>query len=218
MQQKYKIIIANFEKEKSTAIAAWLNDAEGFVAKAIDFGNQEDVDLAKSENPNLILINSDCEEFDFIKTAFEESLPNISIGRKVPNNAELGNNHFNIPLRFNLLEARIRFVLRARVSAQMALVHIGEYELNPNRKSLMDKKGNELKLTDKEVDILNFLNLAGGEPVSREKLLRDVWHYNEGVTTHTLETHIYRLRQKLSTIIGDEEVLFTDDGGYRLKV
>ena len=74
----------------------------------------------------------------------------------------------------------------------------------------------KVRLTEKETAILRFLYRAGQLPVSRETLLQEVWGYNSGVTTHTLETHIYRLRQKIEKDAANPEILVTEAGGYKL--
>jgi DNA-binding response OmpR family regulator len=73
-----------------------------------------------------------------------------------------------------------------------------------------------VRLTDKETAILRYLYRAGQKPVSREILLQEVWGYNSGVTTHTLETHIYRLRQKIERDPANAALLVTEAGGYKL--
>ena len=65
------------------------------------------------------------------------------------------------------------------------------------KKMLIDGKDRKIRLTEKETNILKFLYRAAGKPVPRQVLLNEVWGYNSAVTTHTLETHIYRLRQKI---------------------
>ena len=73
-----------------------------------------------------------------------------------------------------------------------------------------------MRLTEKETSILKFLYRSGDKPVSRDVLLHEVWGYNSGVTTHTLETHIYRLRQKIEKNPSNAELLITESGGYKL--
>jgi DNA-binding response OmpR family regulator len=80
----------------------------------------------------------------------------------------------------------------------------------------LSAKGDELKLTDKEVEILRYLHRARGAIVSRDELLANIWGYHESVTTHTIETHIYRLRQKIETNNDEASLLITESGGYRL--
>ena len=87
----------------------------------------------------------------------------------------------------------------------------------PAAKVLVDDKGRKVRLTEKETSILKYLYRAGAKAVSREELLTEVWGYNAGVTTHTLETHIYRLRQKIEPEPGQARLLLTDAGGYRLQ-
>ena len=77
--------------------------------------------------------------------------------------------------------------------------------------------GNKIKVTEKELEILKFLFGAGDKIISRDVLLHEVWGYNSGVTTHTLETHVYRLRQKIERDPSNAELLVTEPGGYRLK-
>ena len=81
---------------------------------------------------------------------------------------------------------------------------------------MLNSKGQKIRLTEKETAILRFLYRAGQTPMSRETLLQDVWGYNSGVTTHTLETHVYRLRQKIEKDPSRAEILITEQGGYRL--
>ena len=74
----------------------------------------------------------------------------------------------------------------------------------------------KIRLTEKETAIIKFLLRAGEQIVSRDVLLQDVWGYNAGVTTHTLETHVYRLRQKIERDPSHAEILVTEGGGYKL--
>lgn len=215
MFQKHKIIIANFDVDGAKALVDWLNDAGGFEAQSADLSSNNIAAQISETNPHLVIIDTDKSDIGKNPIFETDEMPLISIGKQPPHQNH-ANNHFAKPIRLGQLETKIRFLLRAREAQKMSLINIEGFELNPARKSLMDKSGAELKLTDKEVAILTYLNGANGSPVSREELLREVWRYNKGVTTHTLETHIYKLRQKLSTIIGQKEVLFTQEGGYQL--
>jgi DNA-binding response OmpR family regulator len=120
------------------------------------------------------------------------------------------------PFRFTLLLARIRAQIRAHEQADDVVLRIGPYEFRPAGRLLVDARGRKLRLTDKEANILKYLYRAGDKPVSREVLLAEVWGYNAGVTTHTLETHVYRLRQKIEPEPGHARLLITEAGGYRL--
>ncbi len=126
------------------------------------------------------------------------------------------NDYVNKPFRFAVLLARIRAHLRQHEMSEDATFQIGSYMFHPGAKLLMAGGGEKLRLTEKETAILQYLNRAKGAVVSREELLREVWGYNANVTTHTLETHIYRLRQKIETDPANAQLLVTDAGGYRL--
>ena len=120
------------------------------------------------------------------------------------------------PFKFNVLLARIRAHLRNHEQSEDAVFQIGPYEFHPAERLLRDAKGKKLRLTDKEANILKYLYRAGAKSVTREELLAEVWGYNAGVTTHTLETHIYRLRQKIEPDPAHAQLLLTEAGGYRL--
>ena len=107
------------------------------------------------------------------------------------------NDYVAKPFRFAVLLARIRSQLRQHEASEDAVFTIGPYTFRPASKLLINAKGGKIRLTEKETAILRYLYRASQKPVSREILLQEVWGYNSGVTTHTLETHIYRLRQKI---------------------
>lgn len=131
---------------------------------------------------------------------------------------EAGANDYVVkPFKFAVLLARIRAHLRQHEASEDAVFQVGPYTFHPGSKLLVSEKGSKTKLTEKETAILRFLYRAGRKPIAREVLLQEVWGYNAQVTTHTLETHIYRLRQKIEADPGNARLLVTDAGGYRLN-
>ncbi len=126
------------------------------------------------------------------------------------------NDYVAKPFKFPVLLARIRAQLRQHEQSEDAVFAIGPYSFRPGAKILVDEHDRKVRLTEKETNILKFLYRSGGRTVEREVLLREVWGYNAGVTTHTLETHIYRLRQKIEPDPSNAAILLTDAGGYRL--
>jgi DNA-binding response OmpR family regulator len=126
------------------------------------------------------------------------------------------NDYVTKPFKFAVLLARIRAQLRQHEQSEDAVFQIGPYTFKPAAKMLIDGKGGKVRLTEKETSILKYLYRAGDKVVGRETLLHEVWGYNAGVTTHTLETHIYRLRQKIEKDPGSAEILVTETGGYKL--
>ena len=134
------------------------------------------------------------------------------------------NDYVTKPFRFAVLLARLRAHLRSFEQSEDAVFQIGPYEFKPASKRLSFQKEEgkptqrDIRLTEKETNILKYLYRAGGKPVGRDELLHEVWGYNSGVTTHTLETHIYRLRQKIEPEKGVTQILMTEPGGYRLDL
>jgi DNA-binding response OmpR family regulator len=128
------------------------------------------------------------------------------------------NDYVTKPFRMAVLLARVRAHLRQHDQSDDAIFSIGPYKFQPAAKMLMLGEGQKkIRLTEKEAAILKYLYRVGNKTVSRETLLGEVWGYNAAVTTHTLETHIYRLRQKIETDPAHTRLLITEPGGYRLS-
>ncbi len=125
------------------------------------------------------------------------------------------NDYITKPFRFAVLMARVHAHLRSHGQSEDAVYRIGPYTFRPSAKVLLDANEKKIRLTEKETNILKYLYRCG-ETVPRETLLHEVWGYNPAVTTHTLETHIYRLRQKIEMNSGQARLLVTESGGYRL--
>jgi DNA-binding response OmpR family regulator len=127
------------------------------------------------------------------------------------------NDYITKPFRLNVLLARLRAQLRQHEQSEDAVFTIGPYTFRPSAKLLVDNTGRKkVRLTEKETAILKYLYRAGDKIIGRDTLLNEVWGYNAGVTTHTLETHVYRLRQKIERDPAKAQILVTEPGGYRL--
>ncbi|WP_340302940.1 response regulator transcription factor [Roseobacter sp. HKCCD7870] len=128
------------------------------------------------------------------------------------------NDYVTKPFKFSVLQARIRAQLRQHEQSEDAIFQLGPYTFKPAMKLLETEDKKKIRLTEKETNILKFLYRAQEGVVARDVLLHEVWGYNAGVTTHTLETHIYRLRQKIEPDPSNVQLLVTEGGGYRLVV
>jgi DNA-binding response OmpR family regulator len=126
------------------------------------------------------------------------------------------NDYISKPFKLPVLLARIRAQLRQHEQSEDAVFGVGPYTFKPAAKMLLDEAERKIRLTEKETNILKFLYRAGSDVVARDVLLHEVWGDNAGVTTHTLETHIYRLRQKIEPDPSNAQILVTEPGGYRL--
>jgi DNA-binding response OmpR family regulator len=127
------------------------------------------------------------------------------------------NDYVTKPFRLSVLLARLRAHLRQSEHSDDAVLTIGPYTFQPGAKLMVDGGARKkVRLTEKETAILKYLYRAGDRVIGRDTLLGEVWGYNAGVTTHTLETHVYRLRQKIERDPAHAEILITEPGGYRL--
>lgn len=127
------------------------------------------------------------------------------------------NDYVTKPFRMGVLLARIRAHIRQHERSDDAMFVIGPYTFQPGAKMLVhNETDKKVRLTDKEAAILKYLYRTGDRVVSRDVLLDEVWGYNAGVTTHTLETHVYRLRQKIEADPSNAQLLVTEPGGYKL--
>jgi DNA-binding response OmpR family regulator len=185
------------------------------------------VDIAKKERLDLVLLDVGLPDMDgreacklMRKNGLKSTIVMLT-GNAADADVILGldagaNDYVTKPFKFAVLLARIRAQLRQHEQSEDAVFTIGHYTFKPASKVLVDEKGSKIRLTEKETSILKFLYRAGEKVVTREVLLHEVWGYNANVTTHTLETHIYRLRQKVEKDPSNAELLVTEMGGYKL--
>lgn len=188
----------------------------------------EGVKLATSERIDLILLDVDMPDMDGreackLMRAKDVRAPIVMLtGQDGDADTILGldagaNDYVTKPFKFSVLLARVRAHLRSFEQSEDATFQIGPYEFRPSMKLLTTPDEKKVRLTEKETNILKYLYRAGGKSVARDELLSEVWGYNANVTTHTLETHVYRLRQKIEPDPANARLLLTDTGGYRLQ-
>jgi DNA-binding response OmpR family regulator len=185
------------------------------------------MELAKSNHFDLVVFDVSLPDMDGreavrnlrkagFKTPIVMLTGNVSDADQILGLDAGANDYITKPFKFAVLLARVRAQLRQHEQSEDAVFGIGHYTFKPASKLLIDEKGTKIRLTEKETSILKYLYRSGDKVVTRETLLHEVWGYNAGVTTHTLETHIYRLRQKIEKDPSNAELLVTETGGYRL--
>src|SRR5260221_4090864 len=217
-----KILIVDDDSELREALVEQLALHEEFESIAVDNGTKG-VQAAKAGQIDLVIMDVGLgrEAVRILrKNGFKAPIIMLT-GHNTDSDTILGiesgaNDYVTKPFRFAVLLARIRAQLRQHEASEDAVLTIGPYTFRPSSKILLNPKGSKVRLTEKETAILRYLYRAGQRPVSRETLLQEVWGYNSGVTTHTLETHIYRLRQKVEKDAAAPAILVTDAGGYKL--
>lgn len=227
MAQIYKILLVDDDEDLRETLAEQLTFHEDFSVSQVGTG-MEGLAAAKEDNFDLVVLDVGLPDIDGreICRMMRKAGIKIPVILLTANTSEadtiLGldagaNDYVTKPFKFGILLARVRAHLRQHSISEDASYPIGPYMFRPGEKILLDQeKDDKIRLTEKETAILKYLKRADGAPVSRDKLLDEVWGYNAGVTTHTLETHIYRLRQKIEPDPTNVRILITEPGGYRL--
>lgn len=226
-QRKTPLLLIDDDADLRQALTEQLEQSEGFVVEAAGT-IKEGRALAETGRAALIILDVDlpdgdgrdaCKAMraDGIKTPIilltgadgeQDQVRGLDSG---------ANDYVTKPFKFAVLLARIRAHMRMHENSEDAVFQVGAYEFRPSAKTLTDPKQRRIRLTEKETNILKYLYRAGTKPVPRDELLREVWGYNAAVTTHTLETHVYRLRQKVESDPELPRLLITEQGGYRLQ-
>ncbi len=225
MAQRKTLLIVDDDADLRSAVEEQL-EAEGFATLGAATA-REGLRAALQHKPDLILLDVDLPDMDGREACRQMrqrgvAAPIIMLtaaggDEDTVQGLEAGaNDYVAKPYKFAVLLARIRAQLRSHEHSEGAVFRLGAYEFRPANKILVDAQQRKIRLTEKETNILKYLYRAGEKPVSREELLAEVWGYNAGVTTHTLETHVYRLRQKIEADPANARLLLTEAGGYRL--
>lgn len=226
MTSARRILLVDDDNDLRSALHDQLTLHEEFEVAEVDTACKG-VEFAKSNNPDLVLFDVSLPDMDgreavklLRRSGFKSPIimltGNASDADQILGLDAGANDYVLKPFKFAVLLARIRAQLRQHEQSEDAVFTIGPFMFKPASKMLIDEKNGKIRLTEKETSILKFLFRAGAKVVSRETLLHEVWGYNAGVTTHTLETHIYRLRQKIETDPSSAQLLVTESGGYKL--
>ena len=121
----------------------------------------------------------------------------------------------NFPIQLNKLIDKINIQLIKQKYDHQSKIRIKDYNLNFNSR-VISKNSNELKLTEREIDIILFLKNQT-EPKTIDILQNEIWHYSSDLETHTVETHIYRLRKKIKDQFNDQNFILSYKDGYSIK-
>ena len=226
MANARKILIVDDDADLRDALVEQLALHGEFEASAVDTG-AKGIQTARTDSPDLVIMDVGLPDTDgreavrmLRKHGFKSPVIMLT-GHDTDSDTILGleagaNDYVTKPFRFAVLLARIRAQLRQHEQSEDATFSVGPYTFKPSQKLLIDQRGAKVRLTEKEASIIKYLYRADQKVVTRDVLLEEVWGYNSGVTTHTLETHVYRLRQKIERDPSNAEILVTESGGYKL--
>ena len=224
-----KVLLVDDDDDFRGSLAEQLRLHDGFETAEVGTGS-EALAILKEASFDIVLLDVGLPDFDgrelcrIVRRSGIKIPVIILTGADTDADTILGlesgaNDYVVKPFKFGVLLARIRAHLRQHELSEDAIFAIGPYTFKPSAKLLVRKEGGQkVRLTEKEVAILKYLYRIGERVVGRDQLLHEVWGYQAGVTTHTLETHVYRLRQKIEEDSSNPKILLTKRGGYLLDV
>ena len=222
-----RVLVVDDDEDLRQMLAEQLEIHEEFVTDGVDSGAIA-IETAKNQYYDMILLDVGLPDMDgrevcrVMRRNGVKSPIIMLTGADTDADTILGldagaNDYVTKPFRIGVLMARLRAHVREHEQSEYAVFQIGPYSFRPAAKLMLDTENDKkVRLTDKETAIIKFLYLAGERVVGRDVLLGEVWGYNAGVTTHTLETHVYRLRQKIERDPSNAVLLVTEPNGYRL--
>lgn len=174
-----------------------------------DFDITEDIETA-----DIIVVD---EKVEILKT-IEKNVPVVFLSKSDNENIKA---HTIIQKPFllsNFLDT-LKASINIYENSDDGVLEFNKYVLYPSRKEILNKRNKSLtKLTEREVSVIKYLYKNSGKTVSKNDLMQEVWEYSADVATHTVETHIYRLRQKVEQDDIDNQIILTSEGGYQLKI
>ena len=222
-----KILIVDADETLRESLAEQLELFQEFELKGVSSA-KEGLDLLNRKDFDVILLNVELPDMDgsqacrLMRRKGVNSPIVMLKGTDTHGETDLGldvgaSDYVHKPFRVGVLLACIRAQLRQDKSAEDTIISLGRYTFKPSAKMLIENESRKyVRLTEKEAAIIQFLYRAGGRVVGRDTILGEVWGYNAGVTTHTLETHVYRLRRKIEMNPSNAKIIVTEPGGYRL--
>jgi len=227
MSAKKKILLIDDDEPLREALREQFELHEDFEAADAGTG-QAGLEMAKEGEPDLIILDVGLPDFDGREVCKMMRKSNVKCpiimltGADTEADTILGldsgaNDYVIKPFKMGVLLARIRAHLRQHEASEDASFVMGPYTFRPSTRLLRNPAtSKEVTLSDKECAILKFLYRAGDTAVGCDTLYSEVWDHAVPLSTHTLQTHIYRLRQKIERDPADPEILMSEAGGYRV--
>lgn len=220
------LIISGNQRLRDELTAA-LQRYEDYVVAVVPHGRQG-LERARADRSDLVLLDVELPDMNGYEACkllrrTGNKKPIIMVSESAQDSdvilgLEFGANDFvSTPLHAGVLMARIRAHLRQHEQSEAAEVFLGPYLFKPHARLLVDAiRNSKIRLTETETSLLRFMHEHNGKPVTQKELLIGVWGYSTKAHTHTVTTHIYRLRQKIEADPAVPSLLCTTRDGYCL--
>ena len=164
---------------------------------------------------DILILHQDCLKIETVKKILQESQQiKILVSNNIVEQKDYFNDIIPLPLKISELNSIVENLVAKKNFNKNSSILLKEYKLNKNEKRLVKDK-NYISLTEKEIQLLELL-LLSKKPISKNKILEEVWKYSTSADTHTVETHIYRLRKKIKSKFKDENFIINNKSGYLL--
>ncbi len=195
---------------QNDAFAADLAEQIQYYAKDYIILNKED-----SEKADIIIVDEDT----FVLNKIKHKGPLFFLSSDSENTSVRATKIISKPIKLSFLLDELKSCINIFENSKDGFLSFNKYVVRPISKDIVNKRNNEeIKLTEKEISILKYLYKNKDRLISKNELLQEVWGYSPDVSTHTIETHIYRLRQKVEHDDPEAQLILTADGGYQLKI
>ena len=178
-----------------------------------DFSCQTDL------KPDIIILDEDTSKLESLQDLYERTPVFVLLQKGVKKSEETPflkyiSKPFVLSTFLNLIQSALNIIL----SSDAGILTFNGYELSPLEKEIKNLSTNKkIKLTEREVKMILYLYKMKGQIINKHQFLQEVWGYHPDVSTHTIETHIYRLRQKVEKDENSPELISTTAGGYKLN-
>ena len=191
-----------------------LEELKDYLNFKLTFADKE-INKETLNNHDVLILHQDGLVGDSLEKLLKDSKKiKILVSNKSDKKKDQFNEIISLPLKISDLNQIVENAVTRKNFNKNSSILIKQYKLDKNEKKLIKDK-NYILLTEKEIQLLELF-LDNKKPISKNVILKEVWKYSTSADTHTVETHIYRLRKKIKSKFSDENFILNNKDGYLL--
>ena len=191
-----------------------LEELKDYLNFKLTFTDKE-INKETLNNHDVLILHQDGLLGDSLEKLLKDSKKiKILVSNKSDKKKDQFNEIISLPLKISDLNQIVENAVTKKNFSKNSSILIKQYKLDKNEKKLIKNK-NYILLTEKEIQLLELF-LDNKKPISKNIILKEVWKYSTSADTHTVETHIYRLRKKIKSKFSDENFILNNKDGYLL--